>query len=251
VLKAYIDESGVHDDSPVLTVAAYLGRQNVWRNWTKRWNVTKRPIRVCHAADAANLKAEFKDWTKEQVAELAKKLLPVIADTEIAGMVIGVHMDEYRKAIAPHPELEMLLGNPYSACFHWLISTILHLANEQKSGERIAFIHEINDYQGEATTAFAWIKEYINMGNRAVSLTFGSKESYTPLQAADILAYEGNKRFRDANKPPRRAWTALNPKDKIIEGHFGKHNMDRLVSDLQKVHADLLTAGWDGKERPK
>jgi hypothetical protein len=250
VLKAFIDESGIHDGSPVLTVAAYLGRQNVWRDWAKKWNVAKRPIRVCHAADAANLKGEFEGWTHNDVGELAKKLLPIIANVELAGMVIGIHMGEYRKSIAGHPELESLLGNPYSACFHWLVSTIIDIANKQKSGERIAFIHETNDYQGEALSAFAWIKEDVNMKNRNVSLTFGSKEEYVPLQAADILAYEGNKRFRDPDRPPRRSWTALNPTDKIIQGHFGKHNMDRLIADLSKVHADLLAAGWDGKERP-
>jgi hypothetical protein len=111
VLKAFIDESGVHDGSPVLTVGAYLGRQKVWREWTKAWNVAKRPIKVYRAADAANLEGEFTSWTNEQVAELAKKLLPIIANAEIAGMVIGIHMDEYRKAIAGHPELQLLLAS--------------------------------------------------------------------------------------------------------------------------------------------
>ncbi|MGA2314094.1 MAG: hypothetical protein ABSF87_17325 [Xanthobacteraceae bacterium] len=83
----------------------------------------------------------------------------------------------------------------FSACFHWLVATILELANKYKSNERIAFIHEINDYQGEAVSAFSWIKKVHSMEDRIVSLTFGSKETYTPLQAADILAYEGNKRL--------------------------------------------------------
>ena len=166
MLKAYIDESGIHDGSPVLTVAAYVGRQKIWRNWTKAWNISKSPIRVYHAADAANLVGEFAGWTDDKVAELAKKLLPLIANAEVAGMVIGINMDEYRKAIADKPELAVLLGNPYSACFHWLVQTILELENQRKSKERIAFIHETNDYQGETIAAFSWIKKYINLDNR-------------------------------------------------------------------------------------
>lgn len=161
-------------------------------------------------------------------------------------MVIGLQMDEYRKAIVGKPELEALLGNPYSACFHWLVSTILQLANKYQSKERIAFIHETNDYEGETLAAFSWIKKYINLDNRVISLKFGSKQKHTPLQAADILAYEGNKRFRDFDKPPRRAWTALNPTDSIIHRHFGKHNMDQLIGDLSKVHEELVAQGWDG-----
>lgn len=112
VLKAFIDKSGIHDNSPVLTVAAYLARQKIWRDWTKTWSVVKSPIRVYHATDAANLAGEFEDWTKDEVAELAKRLLPLIANADAAGMVIGIQMDEYRKAIAGKPELEALLGNP-------------------------------------------------------------------------------------------------------------------------------------------
>lgn len=35
-IKVAMDESGVHDGSPVLTVAAYVARPEQWRNWTKR-----------------------------------------------------------------------------------------------------------------------------------------------------------------------------------------------------------------------
>jgi hypothetical protein len=221
MFKAFIDESGIHEGSPVLTVAAYLARQKVWRDWTKVWNVKKTPIRVCHAADAANLTGEFLGWTNEKVAEFAKKLLPLIADADMAGMVIGINMDEYRKAIADKPELAELLGNPYSACFHWIVQTIIELANKRESKERIAFIHETNDYRAETLNTFSWIKKYINRDDRVISLKFGSKQKYTPLQAADILAYEGNKRFRDADKPPRKAWKALKPDDNIKHIHFG------------------------------
>lgn len=232
--------------SPVLAIV--LGRQKIWRNWTKAWNITKSPIRVYHAADAANLVGEFAGWTDDKVAELSKKLLPLIANAEVAGM--GINMDEYRKAIAEKPELAVLLGNPYSACFHWLVQTVLELENRRKSKERIAFIHETNDYQGETVAAFSWIKKYINLDNRVISLKFGSKRKDTPLQAADILAYEGNKRLRDFDKSPRRTWTALNPDDKIIHAHFGKHNMDQLMGDLSKLYAELLAQGWDGKVVP-
>jgi hypothetical protein len=36
----------------------------------------------------------------------------------------------------------------------------------------------------------------MNPNEVITSLTFGSKAAYTPLQAADVLAYEGNKRLR-------------------------------------------------------
>src|SRR5258707_115577 len=80
MFKTYIDESGIHDGSPVLTVGAYLARPKDWRDWTKKWNIAKRPINVYHAADAANLRGEFEGWDNTGVAQLAAKLLPIIGN---------------------------------------------------------------------------------------------------------------------------------------------------------------------------
>jgi hypothetical protein len=247
VFRVYIDESGIHDGSPVLTVGAYLARPKVWRNWTKKWNAAKRPIKVYHAADAANLEGEFEDWSKEQVGQLAAKLLPIIANDELAGMVIGINLDQFRDAVVGQPRLSVLLGNPYTSCFHWLVTTIIQISNEYNSKEKIAFIHETNSYKGDALSAFSWIKENKNLDGRLISLTFGSKDDYPPLQAADILAYEGNKRFRDPSRAPRRAWNALNPESQILEAHFGAHNIGRLIADLSVIDQTLLADGWDGR----
>jgi len=70
VLKVAMDESGVHDGSPVIAVAAYVARPRQWQDWTKRWNVAKRPIKVMHAVDCQNLTDEFKGWLREQRDEL-------------------------------------------------------------------------------------------------------------------------------------------------------------------------------------
>ena len=77
MLKAYMDESGIHDGSPVLCVGAYLGRPAQWRDWTKAWNLAKRqackalgkPVfKVYHATDAANCEGEFEDWTDPEAS---------------------------------------------------------------------------------------------------------------------------------------------------------------------------------------
>lgn len=249
VLKAYLDESGVHDGSPVLTVAAYTAKPKTWRDWTRTWNAAKRPIRVYHAADAANLSGEFEGWEKPAMNALAARLLPVIADAEIAGVVAGIHLGEFEKATKDRPDLRGLIGHPYGACFHWLVGQIVRLQNKLGSAERIAFVHENNDHQGHALESFDWIKQNVNFGDRAISLSFGTKADYVPLQAADILAYEANKRLRDPSKPERRAWAALKPKQNVMVGYFGKDNMPWLLetlAEMQQANPRLSVAGQTG-----
>jgi hypothetical protein len=235
MLKAYMDESGAHDCSPVLTVAAYLGRPRQWREWTKKWNLAKRPIKIYHAVDAANLRGEFDGWTSERVASLVVKLLPVIVEADLPGIVVGIHMHEFERAMAGRDDLRRLFGTPYAACFQWVAQSILSLQAKAHSNERIAFIHEVNDYRQEALEAFTWLKAHGNPQGSIVGLQFGDKATHVPLQAADILAYEANKRLRDPSRPERRPWAALTSKRALIALHYGRNNMSDLISRLEKI----------------
>jgi len=109
----------------------------------------------------------------------------------------------------------------------------LEIANERWRGERVAFVHEINDSRKEALDAFAYVKEHFNWHKSPITLSFGSKADYPPLQAADVLAYEGGKFLKNPTGTLRRAWTALDPdKTRIIAQRYGKDNVDKLISSL-------------------
>ena len=233
VFKAYMDESGVHDGSPVLTVGAYLARPRQWQEWTKRWNVAKRPIKVFHAVDCQNLTGEFKGWEPGQRDELVKRCLAVIADSDIPG-VVGIQMREFEAALKDRPDLRAVFGSPYAACFQWVVQIIMNFALGANNSEPTAFVHELNDYKYEALNGFDWIKKNGNPLGTVISLQFVEKKEMAPLQAADILAYEGNKRLRDPERPERRSWTALDPdKSRIMAAYYGKENMADLVHRLE------------------
>ncbi|MGA7383654.1 MAG: hypothetical protein WBW81_02830 [Methylocella sp.] len=87
------------------------------------------------------------------------------------------------------------------------------------------------------------------LNNRIVTLTVGGKDDYVPLQAADVLAYEGNHLLRDPSKPDRLPWKAMSPPEKrrIRVLQYGKNNMPDLISRLSDFRQRLLAHGWDGK----
>src|SRR5215471_18986963 len=90
VIKVAMDESGVDDNTPVITVAGYVARPKLWRDWTKQWNVAKRPIKVFHAADCANFHREFEGWEREPRDALVIRLLDVMEQSDLPGVVIGL-----------------------------------------------------------------------------------------------------------------------------------------------------------------
>jgi hypothetical protein len=99
------------------------------------------------------------------------------------------------------------------------------------------FYHEINDYQREALESFTFVKQNYNQNNVQLTMAFGSKNDYTPLQAADVLAYEGNKRLRDPSRPERRPWRELSHDKRLVAKHYGRDNIADLARRLEKIQS--------------
>ena len=155
VPRVFMDESGTHDGSPVVTVGSYVATPKQWRLWTKDWNAAKAPIKVFHASDCEKLVEEFDGWDEGPRNEFVAKLLPVLPRHKLTGLVVGINLNDYNAAMKGRDDLRQLLGTPYTACFHWTVSEIL-LAHP--GNRRIAFFHETNNFKGEALKAFSDIQ---------------------------------------------------------------------------------------------
>jgi hypothetical protein len=107
--------------------------------------------------------------------------------------------------------------------------------------DTIAFVHEDNDYRKYAMGVFDWFGQHPIFGCRYKGYKFATKNTATPLQAADILAYEGNKRLRNINNPnERRAWRALNPeRSKVGLHYFDEQALDGWLSKLKEFGVPL------------
>ena len=221
------------EGSPTVVVAGYLGRPEAWRDWTEKWTEALGPIKVYHAVDAQNLTGEFEGWTSAEVGELVKRLLPITAEAEIAATAVALDLRVFEAAMKGRDDLKELFGTPYVACLQWVMQAILNLASSVGSSEPITFIHENNDFFSQAYECFSWIKANPNRGDNVISLTFGAKKDYPPLQAADIFAYEANRRLRNINAPERHPWAALGAHKFVA--NYGPDNMDYLVETLDKI----------------
>jgi hypothetical protein len=257
-----MDESGTHgDQSPVVTVGLYVGKPSAWQRWTKHWNAQKRKVptgrnqvKVYHAVDCANRQGEFSGWQRDERDSYVAQLIPIIGQHDVMGITVGIHMPSFLAAMNGRPELREMFGDPYSACFQWAVQTLLNMMDERGDRQSVAFIHEVNPFKREAEAAFAYVNDVHVLGRRKVSLTFGTKEEYVPLQAADILAYESNHLLRDPSKAERIPWKLLNPgadvdeeKRRIRVLHYGQNNMHQLIDLLSAYRAKLLASGWDGQ----
>jgi len=238
-----MDESGSHDGSPVIVVAACYAKASAWRQFCQKWNFRKRPINVLHAVDVQNLSGEFKGWKSSDRDQLVKRLLPTFPECDIHGVVIGIDMNALRAALKGKPELMPLFGTPYSACFHWVVAELKDAFNRWNVREPLAFIHEVTELKREAVEAFEYIWGDEQRGGRKPTLEFQAKNKCVPLQAADVTAYEANKFLRNPTtdwSKTRRALQAINPNaENFILRAFGESQMDWLVQRLTAIYSEV------------
>lgn len=234
MLKVYMDESGTHDHSPVINVGAYMGAPNSWKSFTKKWNKKKGGVKAYHAVDLHNGGGEFKDWDKPTRDKFVIGMLPIIAETPLIGVVCGIHMKAFNQHMGERPDLKAMFPSPYSACVQWTIMKCCQ--SGARIGDRnIAFVHELNDKQDEALSAFNYIQSGLKNYGFNISITFADK-TLAPLQAADILAYEGNHMLREPYKDPRKPWLAIDPKlNRTDVSHYGERNMHELIKTLDQI----------------
>lgn len=240
VFQVFVDESGTHDGSPALIVAAYVGRPADWRKFTKSWNFQKKPIGVFHAVDCANLRNEFDGWDVHRRNIYVSKLLPVIARSNIRGIVQGIVMKDFNEAMKENKRLAEIFGNPYQVCFLWALQFILSSAFLAQTEEKFAIIHECNQYTGDALAAYDYIKKNADWGDNLVSIAFADKKEFVPLQAADVLAYEANKRLRNVREQSgRRSFAAIRPSISSIK-FIDKKHMPQVIKELENLRSEII-----------
>jgi len=244
MLRVYLDESGTHDGSPAVTVGAYTGRPKTWKSFTREWKVAKRPIEVFHATDCEALQGEFKGWTAERRNEYVANLLPVIARHEIHGNAIGINVGDYETAARGRFPIKQTFNSAYSVCVQVVVDNIMWQMERTGMNDAIAFIHEDNDYREQALGAFEYVKRRRTTHASKMTLTFASKEAAMPLQAADILAYEANKRLRDQSRPKRRSLLAMDPDGTMthITG-IDKSNVGKILARMDITQKEISLLG--------
>lgn len=233
MINVYMDESGTHDGSPVVAVGAFSARPKIWRKFTTSWNVAKHPIKVFHSTECEALRGEFSGWSAQERNTFVAQLLPVLPKFEIYGDAIGINIDDFNNAIKSRLFFKKLGITPYGVCFQAVVDNILWRMKESNNNEALAFIHEDNDYKAEAIAAFDYLKQRRQDFSSPMTLAFAPKE-LVPLQAADVLAYEANKRIRKQSRPLRRSLQAIDPDGTRTHiGGIDSSNINELLSRFE------------------
>jgi hypothetical protein len=213
MLVAYLDESGIHSGSKICAVAGFVGAEEEWVVFERRWKqVLKRAgISAFHMVEFESRRNEFEGWSDTRRKMLLSELIEVIKAREVFGFGSALVMAEYQKlneadrAWMTHNNPE----SPYFLCLQECAVAAAHYADGLPPEERVALVFDRqSEFAGEATRLYNDLKDEVTWPNRvrlSDAIAFGSRKELAPLQAADIAAYESYKRMENLIYNPQHA----------------------------------------------
>jgi hypothetical protein len=97
VLIAYIDESGTHQGSKLLTIGSCVGLVEEWKSGEVQFKRADKYSGVpFHAVDCAQGGKKFRGMSKEKRYRLYKKIVKVIDDHDIFGVASSASLEDYK-----------------------------------------------------------------------------------------------------------------------------------------------------------
>lgn len=224
VLVAYFDESGAKD-TPVMTMAGYMADERRWKRFEREWakGLNEYGAKYLHMREYAQSKGEFNGWPEWKRVALMQKLTWVIRSNVMYMTASAVVCSDYKATVGSIDPSDTR-RSPFWLCYLSCISSILLYCQKETITDDVALVFDENSESSKhAIGFFTAFKDYEAIPNRSqlVSLSFADDKKITPLQAADLLAYEFNKYHRGFKRKPLKLLGG-------VEGGFMVWNREQL-----------------------
>lgn len=216
-LISYVDEAGHAKDArrTFLCLAGLVAREAAWKRFDEEWRAVCAEEGISlpfHMADFAGFRGQFKGWTEEKRIQALGRLVQAVKHAHAIPIGSVVSVKDFN---AFEATLKDGMKDPYFMAFQPLTFHMAVAASmEEPIGGPVAMIyaHHPEHSDGLGNTEELW--EALRRHNPIVALFMesyvcGEQKEHTPLQAADIWAYELGHHFeviRPAGRTPRWAF---------------------------------------------
>lgn len=245
VLFAYFDESGKPDHSPVVSLGAVVASERKWKKfeteWMKELYRVKAPIHpryslpYFHMTDFESRQSkDYSHLSKEEREEFISNLAMIVNKTIAFGAVLSLCVKDWNEIVMPHFGSYLQQRGWYLMLLQSALIEIAVWTKKLSFEEPIACVFDTNDETSYAAIEhFNDIKEndYWGIGNRFVSASYANSVQFCPLQAADMLAYEGrkdihNKYIDGGERPLRKLLQVLMKEGRVNVSRFDREGLE-------------------------
>lgn len=200
MLRAYLDESGTHDGSAVVSIGGLIGSKVEWEALEPPWDAVlseyaERGVKTWHTSDAIHQNEEFAGVDKPGVNHIMTQLSQLLGSRQLAAISSAVVVDDWNAVVRDKAFLERF-PTPFALCFEDIVRGLSLWARDNAGGERVAPVFA---YRSEYATGNGLGGDVLKMygaqpwyKNTLAGLGFDWPAQCIPLQAADLIAHQMN-----------------------------------------------------------
>ena len=263
MLVAYMDDSGTHDTSPNTVLAGYWGSVNEWRRFERAWRavIDSEGIERFHAKEfwpripGKGRIGPYATWTDERHARFIDRLLKVIEETKITPFACGMLASEWEQLSAAHKQA--MTSNSVERLQQRTLlplhRILLRIPTYCHSHKVMHFVMELDckkpAVQHGMLNAFGAVKHGLEqdcnpLAAHVGNLTFEKPKDATPLQAADLLAYEAHRYAKRVTETGDKNYSMRREYMRALRRFRSKHDFwlfdEPRFADLKRVLSDPL-----------
>lgn len=249
LFTAYFDDSGTHEGSCAIAVGGYVSSDRRWANLQKEWAkcLDDAGIEIFRAADFDNYQEPYDAWSKTKRRAVQDELIRLIRVYAEVGIYATVARKDHEFVNWLTRHINPMKIDPYTICVSYALQRIEEWADKYNHHDPIAYIFEKgtpNGGQLDYLKRLVQSSKELSRRFRIGSWTTAGKE-LSPLQTADILAYETYKEMDNfivnkTGRPTRKSIERLT-KDRLYLGSHLKvkahRNLDQAILEAMQIDA--------------
>ena len=218
---AYFDDSGHPDDQEAVVVAGFVASEDDWLLFEREWQeiLDREGMEIFHMTDFEKSKI----WPQHKKDALLSKLINTIKIRTVKSISQGVFMKDY-KQINEQRAFEETIGTPYALAGRTVTKSLADWKRSFAPEDKLlVFFEDGTKHKGDFIDAME--------RDQLPCPAFIKKCEATPLQAADLLAWETFNAFK--TKQVRPSWHKLVgdlPPESPDHGFFGIRALERICN---------------------
>lgn len=212
VIFGFMDSSNTHDTARIWSLCGFLGEDRAFTEFDLAWNKLlddpRWPKRVkrFHTVDCVHHTGEFEGWSFAERLTMWGKLISLLTSLRtVVALGSVVVTEDFDNLTSEERELlrSEALGEPLDLSVQYIFQRCVRLTRNTSEEESLGILFD-NENPYVMDRCYGLAKVYqtrFGLQKWFAGIGFGDSARFTPLQAADLLAYGTYRFVRDRRYP--------------------------------------------------
>jgi hypothetical protein len=210
VIKAYFDDTGTHPESPIVGFGGLFADEEAWAEFDAKWKAKlraplpgKRPLKRFHMADCMVREGEFQGYSEPEREAVIHDFRQIIIECEIWGYAMLASRPDWEDVMPK--EYQQIIGDAEAYCFRDAVGRMIRFMDVHSTDTELSLVFDNQPQPGKVERNEAIFRQFQGLPIRTqlVGISFLENIKFTPLQGADIWAWEVFNQASDSMKEGR------------------------------------------------